>query len=240
MTDRIKQLELYATPDSDTVWCVDGTGKLDLPMESLDRTEVLLLKDISGNKRTRCVMPAWFNQWRDFYSDIWLDTATFLPLLETDLWKRFCDNKKFFMEMNCPKEFVNIPDRIIDHLIQCEFNYMHDTDLYRWVMDHRFDPDIENQFDGRLHEESDAFFNNWPSPKSSTSIHQLIRYVRTQMVKELLDEDARNDLRRLHQYAVLKYGASRPSILFVDGSDVTRSELCRLTQVLWYCLRRIP
>lgn len=240
MTDRIKQLELYAVPDSDTVWRIAGTGKLDIPMESLDRTEVLLLEDLSGNKRTRCVMSAWFTPRLDFYSDIWLDTATFLPLLETDLWKRFCDNKKFFMEMNCPKEFVNLPESILNHLIQSEFNYMHDTDLYRWVMDHRFDPDIENQFDGRLHEESNAFFNNWPSPKSSTSIHQLIRYVRTLMVKELLDENARDDVHRLHQYALLHYGASRPGILFVDDKSIIRTELYRLTRALWYCLRRMP
>ena len=143
------------------------------------------------------------------------------------------------MEMNCPKEFVNIPESILDNLIQREFNYGRATDTYRWVMDHLSDPDIGRQFKGMLYEESDPF--TFPSniPKSRTQIHPLVRYVRTLMVKELLNEDARDDIHRLHQYALLHYGISRPGILFVDDRSVLRTELYRLTRALWYCLRRL-
>ena len=235
MTDRIKDLDIHGEPNSDLVWQVSGTGTLEIPSDEWCGAEMLTLKNLNRKCEDRYVLSSGFteNPNRKVYSDVWLTTDRFLPLLKTKTWKRFQENRFLFQHYVCPKQLSVIPEEIIENLISASFNSGDDKYEYKFVMENLHNPSLLTEYrdcDG------DFFDVVVRKAQNTTSLRQ---YIRVRMIMELLDEDPVDPVHKLHQFALLVHKTNRPKLLFVDIRDMFKVDGPHLVKALWYCLRRI-
>ena len=237
MTDRIKALDIHGEPNSDLVWQVSGTGTLEIPSDEWCGAEMLTLTNLNRKCEDRYVLSSGFteNPNRSIYSDKWLTTEIFLPLLETTTWKRFQENRSLFQHYICPKHLSVIPEEIIENLIFSGFNSGNDKYEYKFIIQHLNSPSLLPDY--RECKEGDDFFDMVGRGGCDTS--SLLQYIRVRMMMELLDEDPVDPIHKLHQFALLVFKTSRPSLLYVDTQDMFKVDGPHLVKALWHSLRRI-
>lgn len=235
MIDRIKALDIHGEPNSDLVWQVSGSGTLEIPSDEWCGAEMLTLKNLNSKYEDRYVLSSGFTENPNckVYSDVWLTTDTFLPLLETKTWKRFQENRSLFQHYICPKHLSVIPEEIIENLIFSAFNSGIDKYEYKFIIENLHNPSLLSEYRDCAGDFDDVVVHK---SQDTTSLRQ---YIRVRMMMELLDEDPVDPVHKLHQFSLLVYKTSRPKLLYVDTRDMFKVDGPHLIKALWHCLRRI-